>query len=411
MGLALLAIVGLALPAYAENLVITAARVAGDGQRTRFVADLSAPVAYTAYVLPNPYRVVVDLPDVTFNLPPGIGEKTRGLISEYRYGAVETGRSRIVIDTKGPVLIEKTFILEPQAGQPARIVVDLVQVSAQAFSKAYAAEQKNSARAVAEAAAVPPAGAIDRSTTEPVAAEPAPPPSRSSARKLIVIDPGHGGIDPGAIGANRTREKDVVLAFGLALREALLKSGDYDVIMTRSDDRFLRLDDRVKVARDNKADLFIVVHADTVRGAGVRGATIYTLSAKASDAEAEALAQKENRADIIGGMDLGAESQEVTGILIDLAQRESKKRSTIFARKAVGDMRQVTSFTGKPMRSAGFVVLKAPDVPSVLIELGYLSSRRDEAQLGSEAWRSRTAAALTRAIASYFATEVAQRGN
>ena len=383
----------LSLPAAAGEISATGARVGGDETRTRFVADLTGTVSYTVYVLPQPYRVIIDMPDVSFKLPPGSGQKTRGLISEYRYGQVEAGRSRIVMDVTGPVLIEKSFLVEPQAGQPARIVVDLVETSEEAFLKTYRAEEPVNTAAVADAEKL-----------AQVAAKP-------KVRRLIVIDPGHGGIDPGAVGVKRTKEKDVVLAFGLSLRDILLKSGQYDVLMTRSDDRFVTLRERLHIARENEADLFIAIHADTVKGQEARGATIYTLSEKASDKEAEALAQKENRADIIGGIDLGAESEEVTDILIDLVQRESKNHSMFFARKAVKEMNSVTGFTGKPLRSAGFVVLKAPDVPSVLVELGYLSSHHDEAQLSSAAWRDKVSSAMARAIDGYFATEVAQRGN
>lgn len=373
--------------------VATAARVAGDETRTRFVADLSAPVGYTVYVLSNPYRVMIDLPQVSFALPEGAGDKVRGLVSQYRFGPVDDGHSRIVLDTTGPVLIDKAFILNPKDGQPARIVVDLVKTTEQTFAEKSAAD---TASAAAEPAA----------TAAPAEPEPAP---ATPERKLVVIDPGHGGIDPGAIGVRKTREKDVVLAFGLRLKKVLEATGTIDVVMTRDDDSFLTLRDRVKVAREREADLFIAIHADTVRGGEVRGATIYTLSEKASDAEAEALAHKENRADIIAGVDLETENQEVTDILIDLAQRESKTHSLVFAKKAVAEMSPVIAFTGKPMRSAGFMVLKAPDVPSVLVELGYLSSRQDESQLSSPAWQQKVAAAMGQAVEKYFATQVAAK--
>ncbi len=394
--LALLLLLALAAPnpVRAADVVATGARVGGNETHTRFVADLTKSVSYTVFVLPDPYRVVIDMPNVSFDLPPGIGQKTRGLIGEYRYGQVAAGRSRIVMNTLGPVLIEKSFIVEPQTGQPARLVVDMVPTSEEAFLKAYQEEEKAAA------------------TAETVAPLPIPKPeAKDRARKLIVIDPGHGGIDPGAVGINGTKEKDVVLGFALSLRDHLRKNGQYDVIMTRTSDSFVSLRNRVRLAREKKADLFIAIHADTVRGPQARGATIYTLSEKASDAEAEALAHKENRSDIIGGLDLGAESEEVTDILIDLVQRESKSHSLIFAKKALGEMKTVTDFTGKPLRSAGFVVLKAPDVPSVLVELGYLSSRRDEAQLNAPAWRNKVAGAMTRAIDKYFATELAQSAN
>lgn len=378
----------------ADLPVATAARVAGDEVRTRFVADLTVPVGYTVYVMANPYRVMIDLPQVSFSLPDGAGTKGRGLVTQYRYGPVDEAHSRIVLDTDGPVLIDKAFLVKPQDGQPARIVVDVVRTTRETFDATLAAESgTDTAEAAPEDA--PPGGGTA--------------PAARRDRKLVVIDPGHGGIDPGAIGVRKTKEKDVVLAFGLKLKQILESSGTVDVVMTRSDDTFLTLRERVKVAREKEADLFIAIHADTVRGGDARGATIYTLSEKASDAEAEALAHKENRADIIAGVDLEAENEEVTDILIDLAQRESKTHSLVFAKKAVAEMSPVTAFTGKPMRSAGFMVLKAADVPSVLIELGFLSSKQDESQLTSPAWQAKVAAAMARAVENYFATQLAAK--
>ena len=219
----------------------------------------------------------------------------------------------------------------------------------------------------------------------------------------IAIDPGHGGADPGASVSDHVREKDVVLAFGLALKKKLEITGHYAVVMTRDDDTFIPLQNRVKMAREIKADLFIAIHADKLDDPSVRGTTIYTLSDQASDAEAEALAQKENRADIISGMDLGHQKPEVANMLINLAQRESKSQSIMFAKLAVNEIRPVTELTGKFLRSAAFVVLKAPDVPSVLVELGYLSNAVDKGMLLSPKWRSDMADALTRAVEQHFA--------
>jgi N-acetylmuramoyl-L-alanine amidase len=416
--LALLIAVLCAAPAMAGDSIMTGTRVAGDETRTRFVADLTLPVGYTVYVLPDPYRVIIDMPQIRFDLPDGAGRQTRGLVTAFRYGDLEAGKSRLVLDTQGPVLIEKSFIAEAQAGQPARMVVDLVRSTPEAFQATLAQDEGVTEDAIAAANAA-------EETPDVAVALPRPKPGSVAApqdgpkvaeqpkrqRKLIVIDPGHGGIDPGAIGRRKTKEKDVVLAFGLKLREQLVKENRYEVVMTRSGDDFVSLKDRVRIAREHQADLFIALHADTVRGPEARGATIYTLSEKASDAEAEALAHKENRADIIAGIDLGTESEEVTDILIDLVQRESKSHSLLFARKAVAEMKTATHFTGKPLRSAGFVVLKAPDVPSVLIELGYLSSTHDEQQLVSLEWQKRVAAAMATAVDRYFQTEVAVRAD
>jgi N-acetylmuramoyl-L-alanine amidase len=393
--------IGLQPSLAAGDAVATGTRVGGDENRTRFVADISKTVSYSVYVLPDPYRVVIDLPDVTFDLPPGIGHKVRGLVSQYRYGLVEEGKSRIVIDTKGPVLIEKSFLVDPQPGQPARLVVDLVKTTEKAFVKSYNSGQAKIQQDIAALSAeplVPPAG---KNIILP----------NKRGKKIIVLDPGHGGIDPGAISRAGTKEKDVVLSFAHVLRKALLATGKYEVVMTRSDDRFISLKNRVIVARDKNADLFLAIHADTVRGKDARGVTLYTLSEKASDAEAEALAKRENRADIIGGLDLEAETEEITDILIDLAQRESKNHAMFFSKKAVSHLKPLTLMTGKPLRSAGFMVLKAPDVPSVLLELGFLSSKSDEKLLTSVAWQTKIAKAFATAMDAYFATEVASTAN
>jgi N-acetylmuramoyl-L-alanine amidase len=403
---------------HAEQVTALATRLAGDDGKTRFVADLSRPVSYSVYVLPDPYRVMIDLPDVSFNLAPGAGGQGLGLVNAYRFGPLGKGRSRIVIDATGPVLIGKSFLVKPEDGQPARLVVDLVKTDEKTFLMAHAADQETRpvqppVESAADADGVETATAaplpLPKPGTEPAPTERPMPAKRADGRRVIVIDPGHGGIDPGAVGVRRTREKDVVLAFSRALRDRLKANKNYEVVLTRDSDIFLSLKQRVSIARENQADLFIAVHADTVRGRSVRGATLYTLSEKASDAEAEALAQKENRADIIGGIDLGTENQEVTDILIELAQRETKTHSMVFAKKAATHLQLVTHMTGKPTRSAGFVVLKAPDVPSVLLELGYLSNKADEALLVSPKWQAGVTQAMAKAIDTYFATEVAAR--
>ena len=405
-------------PVQAEDVTAIAARVAGDDGKTRFVADLTRPVSYSVYVLPNPYRVMIDLPGMGFDLSPGSGGSGLGLVSAYRFGPLGKDRSRIVIDTTGPVLIAKSFLVKPESGQPARLVVDLVKTDEKTFRMAHEADMAarpqtpagpDADDAVQTATTIPLPMPKPGTEAPPASAERPAPAKRADGKRVIVIDAGHGGIDPGAIGTRRTKEKDVVLAFSRALRDKLKQNKNYEVVMTRDDDTFLSLKQRVTVARQNQADLFIAVHADTVRGNSVRGATLYTVSEKASDAEAEALAQKENRSDIIGGMDLATENEEVTDILIELAQRETKNHSIFFAKKAATQLQLVTHMTGKPTRSAGFVVLKAPDVPSVLLELGYLSNKADEALLVSPQWQARVTEAMAKAIDAYFATEIAAR--
>jgi N-acetylmuramoyl-L-alanine amidase len=401
----------LSIPISFADVIATGARLGGDENRTRFVADISETVSYSVYVLPDPYRVIIDLPDMAFNLPPGAGKKVRGLVSEYRYGVLEPGKSRIVIDTSGPVLIEKSFLVERRAGQPAHIVVDIVKTTEAEFVKSYNYEQNHAQQEIAGLVEEQP---ITLPAQEIMAASAGPEkttPDSRTGHKIIVLDPGHGGIDPGAISPHGIREKDVVLAFARSLRKTLLATGKYDVVLTRDSDRFISLKQRVEAARKEQADLFIAIHADTVRGNDARGVTLYTLSETASDAEAEELAKKENRADIIGGLDLETENKEITNILIDLAQRESKNHAVLFSKKAVAQLKPLTLMTGKPLRSAGFMVLKAPDVPSVLIELGYLSSNLDEKLLTSDDWQTKIARAFANAVDGYFATELASKTN
>jgi N-acetylmuramoyl-L-alanine amidase len=399
--LLVLLVLALVVPPASAEAVAKGARLAGDGSHTRFTADITRPVSYSVYVLPDPYRVILDLPDVSFSLPPGSGQKAKGLISEYRYGELGAGRSRIVLDARGPVLIEKSYLVPAKKGAAPQLVVDIIPTTEEAFRASYARD--NGAPPGTDLAA------LASATAQPAAAPPEPPaalaapPVPQPGRRVIVIDPGHGGIDPGASSVGKIREKDVVLAVGHELRAALEATGRFEVVMTRSADKFLPLKSRVQIARDHKADLFISIHADMVRGQSVRGATLYTLSDTASDAEAEALAQKENRADIIAGLNFENENPEITGILIDLAQRESKNHAVAFSKRLATEIGPVTEMTGKPLRSAGFVVLKAPDVPSVLMELGFLSDATDAARLASPEWRQRIAKAMARAIDAHFA--------
>lgn len=374
--------------------VATDARVGGDDGMTRFVMDFSRKVDLRAFTLADPYRVVIDLPQVTFNLAPKTGETGRGLVKAFRFGLVMQGGSRIVLDVGKPVRIEKAFALDAQAGQPARVVIDLAATDRDSFMKTVSVEKP----------------ALRTGSTS--AAEERPPELRHSEndpRPIVVIDPGHGGIDNGTVATSGVMEKQIVLDFALLLRDRLEASGKYRVVMTRTDDTFIPLADRVRMARIRQASLFISIHADALKkGEGeAQGATIYTLSEKASDAEAARLAENENRADVIAGIDLSHESTDVADILIDLAQRETKAFSMRFAKSVAGSMRKVARMHKNPMKSAGFKVLKAPDVPSVLIELGYVSDEADLKQLVSGSWQAKTAGAIAQSVDAFFGTKVA----
>jgi len=374
--------------------IATDARLAGDESQTRLVIDLSHKIDMRAFTLADPYRVVIEIPQVDFRLPPTTGEQGRGIIKAFRYGLVMSGGSRIVLDLIGPARVTKAFVLDPVDGQPARMVLDLIAVDRETFMRATAIDN----HLPRPADALP--GLADR---EERATDPRP---------VVVLDPGHGGIDPGTRAPSGELEKDLVLEFTSVLRAKLEATGKYRVMMTRTDDTFVELSERVRFARQQQAQLLISIHCDALaRGEGeAEGATVYTLSDKASDAEAQRLADTENRADIIAGVDLAAEPDEIADILIDLAQRETKSFSAHFARSVVKEMRTAARLHKRPSRSAGFRVLKAPDVPSVLIELGYVSNARDLKQLVSESWRSRTGDAIVHAVHTYFTTRLAGRG-
>lgn len=370
----------------------TDARLGGDETRTRFIVDLSKTLDVTAFTLADPYRVVVDLPQVTFHMPPKAGESGRGLIKAFRFGLVMPGGSRIVIDTTKPVRIDKSYVLDPIDGQPARLVLDLTPVDRETFLRNLALE--NRPRRPPD-----PAKKSDRDAA----------PKPADARPLVMLDPGHGGLDNGTTAPGGETEKSIVLDFALELREKLEKSGKYRVAMTRSDDRFVPLGERVRLARAQGAALFISIHADALphRDNATRGAAVYTLSENASDAEAAHLAEAENKADLIAGVDLSSEPDDLAGILIDLAQRETKTFSQQFARTLVGELKSAARMHKKPIKSAGFRVLKAPDVPSVLVELGYVTSRADLKLLTSDAWRAKATDSVAHAVQTFFTTRLA----
>jgi N-acetylmuramoyl-L-alanine amidase len=368
------------------------------------VLDLDKPIQFRAFTLADPYRVVMDIPQVDFRLPAEAGTTGRGLIQAFRYGLVMPGGSRIVFDLTGPARIAKSYVLDAVNGQPSRLVLELEQVDRTSFVQSLAAESRPELRP-AIAVAADPVVATKAAVPEPAA------PAAPDSRPVVVIDPGHGGVDNGTQ-AGGENEKDLVLGFGLALRDRIEKGGKYRVVMTREDDTFIPLADRVTIARNQSAALFVSIHADALPpGEGdAQGATIYTLSDKASDAEAERLAEAENRADAIGGVKLTEEPTEVADILIDLVRRETRTFSNRFARQLMTEMKTSVRMHKHPLKSAGFKVLKGPDVPSVLVELGYASNKDDLEHMKSDSWRSRTVGSMAQAIDVFFAKRVAKAG-
>ena len=383
--------------------VVLGARVGEERDRTRFVIELSDPLALRVFTLANPDRVVIDMPEVLWRLQNPERPNGTGAVRSYRYGLFRPGDSRFVIDLNRPVSAAEPMILPPENGYGYRVVLDLFPTSQAKFEVAagWPADLRAKEAAAERVASIPsaPAAATSPVPLQLLTLAPAPPPPRS---RIIVIDAGHGGIDSGTIGVDGLLEKDLVLDEALRLKNILQRRG-YLVHLTRDTDIYIPLRERVNIARGYQADLFISLHADSNPDPSVTGASVYTLSESGSDKEAAALARKENQSDIIAGVDLSGGNSPVASILIDLAQRDTMNCSSRFAETVVSQLSQATDILPRePHRSAAFVVLKAPDVPAVLIELGYLSNAHDCSQMGTGAWRDGTAMAIAAAVDRIF---------
>jgi N-acetylmuramoyl-L-alanine amidase len=363
-----------ASPARAEVTATGAAFVDIPGG-TRFVLEVSGEPRHRIFAVDDPPRLVVDLDGLAFDLssPP----PASGLVDGWRFGALDPGSGRIVFDLAEPALVSRRFFLPELAGRPARLVLDLRTAAPAAFARA--------------------AGAATAAPVElaPQAADPDGP--------LVVIDPGHGGIDPGAVTDDGLREKDVVMAFARRVRERLEAVPGIAARLTRTDDRFLPLAHRIRIARAYGADLFISIHADAAPQDYVRGATVYTLSERPSDAQAAALAARENLADRVSGAIEPERQETVSGILADLLRRETKSYSHDFAERLIARMERKVRMNSNPHRSARFRVLMAHDIPSVLLELGYLTNADDTEALTTPEWQEKASAAVAAAIRDYFA--------
>jgi N-acetylmuramoyl-L-alanine amidase len=361
-------------------------KMAGNSTGMRVVLDFDREPNPHWFMLRGPHRLVIDLPDTTFMVDPK-SLKARGLIRNVRFGALDQGTSRLVLTAKGPFAVDKLDVLADESGKGYRLAIDISATSNRKFDQALADQAQTTGATTA-------AGKGDR-LGKPAAA-PAKP-------FTVVIDAGHGGVDTGAKGAHGAAEKDITLTFARELKEKLAATGKYDVHLTRDGDVFLALDERVRIARQFEADLFISIHADTINLKGIRGATVYTVSDKASDAAAQATADRENLSDMLAGIEMKQENHEVADILVDLIRRETHTYSVRFARSLIKELSPTITLINNPQRSAGFKVLKAPDVPSVLVELGYLSNEKDEAQLLDPKWRGKAADRIASAI-GLFAT-------
>ncbi|GJE56989.1 MULTISPECIES: N-acetylmuramoyl-L-alanine amidase [Methylobacterium] len=374
------------VPAFAQDndklrmgAVAIGAELATQGTATTLTLILSKPVEARAFVMERPDRAVIDLPEVNFQIGPEAGIKREGVVTSYRYGLFAPGRSRIVVDLAGPAVVDG---IETKTRRDGATLLSIAfrRAERDVFRKAaVASDPSPSLRKTL------PAEAVD-------------------SRPLVVVDAGHGGTDPGAIAKTGVLEKDIVFGFARSLVERLKAGGRYRVTMTRDRDVFVPLADRVRIAREARADLFISIHADSISAAPqVKGATIYTGSEKATDAESAKLAERENKADSAAGTDSAVGPADVSDILQELTLRETRGFSSGFAHRLMGQLSPVMEMSGKPHREAGFVVLRSPDVPSVLVELGYLSSKSDLEKLQSEEWRTNVTGSMAKAVDLFFA--------
>ena len=365
------------------------ARVTTTPQRARLILDLSGPTEFAIASLDAPDRIAIDVraSGLKFAVPADVAGD--GVVSSYTVELAEAGRARTLLALSQPAQVQQAYILDAVADQPARLVVDLILDTPEGFAARVA---KDLAAAMANQGVAPQTASTNPGTHAPVA----------DFRPLVVIDPGHGGVDNGASAPNGVHEKDITLAFAGQLRDVLVKSGRFDVALTREDDSFLRLEERVGLARQNKADLFISLHADSFQQKEIRGASVYTRDENATDVLDKVLAENENKTDIIAGFAVPEMTPAVVDILVDLMRRQMRRQSYVAAKSIIHQLEPSVTLRRFPVRQADFFVLQAPDVPSILVELGFLSNGNDIANLQKTDWRDRVVDALARGIADYF---------
>lgn len=403
-----------AAPSFGQALhELKAIRIGEHTDKTRMVFELSSQPAFVIFASSTPQRLIVGLEKTNGRLNPTV--ENRGLVKSLTYqGDTKTGLYVVIELTSAAWARQPEIIPSPGNGN-VRVVIDLIPVSPERF------QQQVMARATLTSPSAPtiiginswqelnPAGislvtppySLGFLPIPPLKPLISPPVADNHPKMIVVIDAGHGGIDSGAVGIHGTQEKQITLSLAKKLKSLLEAEGNYMVYMTREDDRFLSLSQRVNFARSMKADLFISFHADSHTDSSLRGMSIYTLSEKSSDAEAQALANKENKADIIGGVIWEEQDQQVSAILIDLLQHETNTRSVVFASLVLKEIGKETTLLRNSHRSAGFMVLKAVEVPSILLEAGYLSHVQEEALLNSPAHQDKLVRALKRAIQEY----------
>ena len=367
-----------------------ASAITGTRSTVRIDLALSQGVPFRVFTLQNPERLVIDFREVNWAGVVGDALNRTENVTDVRVGGFRPGWSRMVLDLAGPFALDLADMQVSETDGTARLRVALIRASAQAFG---------------ENAGLPDLPGWDLPPEEDL--PPARPKRDPDAPLVVVLDPGHGGIDPGAE-AGDVREKDLTLSFARQLKEALVRAGGVDVILTRDDDRFVSLERRVAIAHRVGADLFLSLHADSLGTGSARGATIYALSEDATDAASAALAERHNRSDLLAGIDLTGSDDVVADILMDLARMETQPRADLLARALVlGITEMGLPLNKRPLRSASFSVLKSPDIPSILLEMGFISDGRDLDNLVDPEWRNRMAVAVSDGIKAWIIADAA----
>ena len=370
------------------RLEASESRITTQGGAFQVELSLSQGVPYRVYTLTEPARLVLDFREVDFS---GVDAKSLILNENpktLRFGAVRPGWSRLVLDLPKPQVVSQAGLRVDESSGAAVLSVALQLTDPEELQRR--------------------SGAPSDPEWDKLRPSVSPTVSASDDKALtIVLDPGHGGIDPGAVSAGIT-EADLMFVLAQEVRDALLRSGDVNVVLTRQGDEFVSLERRVKIARAAEADLFVSFHADALASGKANGATVYTLSEEASDAASAALAERHNRADLLAGVDLSGQDDEIAAILMDLARLENKPRSEALARGIILGINTEVGHTYKrPIQSAGFSVLKAPDIPSVLIEVGFLSSKDDLTKLTDPIWRMKMVVGIHNGIQAWLLNDAA----
>ncbi|MEM7069708.1 MAG: N-acetylmuramoyl-L-alanine amidase [Pseudomonadota bacterium] len=361
-------------------------KIAGDDATTRFFLDFDKNLSIRTFYIDQPYRIIIDLDEAAFSFDEDAQPVTRGLIKAVQFGRISSGRSRIVLTLAGPAEIIKASMQKRLDQDYFRFLIDMDSTDEETFAKLLDSQGTS----------------LGQSARSALKGDRVRKPEKVDGQFTVVLDPGHGGIDGGASGRGGAKEKDIVLSFANKLANRIRQLGPYNVLLTRDDDVFVSLKERLEFSRSAQADLFISIHADSLSQRAVRGATIYTLSKKASDRLSERLAEAENRVDLVAGLTLESDAEAVNDILADLTARETKTFSRSFSNILVGHLQEEIFLIKNPQRSAAFGVLKAPDVPGVLLELGYLSNKEDEVLMQQESWQEKVADAVGLAVDGFF---------